>query len=1633
MAKITFKEIADFFEEGLHADVIDMEQVGDSKLYSAVYEFARTRDDAELYRRILQDKVSVMVNGEAKHPDTWAYIRVDDSTEITISPALRGEDAGRIGIIVGVALIAIGIGILASPIASKAFLGLSESLLWGTIAGSLIITGAGMALSGVAAKYFAPDLPGTPEKDEETTKTYSWSGIKSLARTGVPMPLLIGTHRLGGYIISLFTRARGNDSYLYMLLAISEGEIEGLCQHDDYTNAITTSNRFDVNYKDPAVFINEQPERNYTGVRWWFRNGLNLQDATKDQYDPTAQNIIPNFSDVRIQYDDGRDLVTLADGGIVYTTHTVVDRIEISLVAPSLYVVNQDPDTAEETPLLDHYVEYRLEYKKSSLPDFPQNWTTHTGTVSRASAQCLYAEVNNQGVITCGINAGTATKELCNNKVAANQHPCWNQDTATHSYSTQTFLNSVNYFNGQEYFSGLNKPSLVRVRITDIKEVATGTTARQVATCSSSTGKVSILKRVVTFEIWQNGAVRSEVVDINQVHIPDKYLMCKSELKEYEEEHGSYWDWHWITSWVSEVYWPTTFTYDFGGFKVTLNSPSTWKTYTYSNTNARRNYEFVFYSLETDAEEADWHRVGPAASRDPIYKWDEIDVSDSPDIYDIRLYRNGDDSEDPNLADTVKLHSVSEIVEDSLIYPNTALFGIEMLATNQLSGSPPNITLAAKGLKVEVPDVSSGNFEDCFWSEDNNRFENYAGSEVGWDGTTLITEYTANPAAHMRNIMLNERYGIGRYFNSGDINVASWVETIKDCHLIYDSYANEPYDWAGWWKGLSDDEEWSKRVEITPNTTFHGILPDTGQQGSVDTIAKDPAGRKVYSLAINGYDQWAYDLIQFYFRIKLEKPLEMGVEYTFEFTFQYETNPEYVSVRITHIADKIVPGKNPATHLFESDNETFTNHVISVSATATIPGITNLTFNIFSEAALASTPVINLFGELSDISIVPTQTNHAHFHSANGVVESSQAVDTFFTEFSHSFRMWLIALASQLYFKSNKDESPIHQVSDANIISSSFEQTFTSLASIPYLLDGQFSNQERDYEMSTRTAIVPMVEANKASRKPIGLKYVTELAKIERELKFQSNLLVNCNHTVMFSLSTEHLHATAGDVIDLYHTLPDWGSGQTGRILSFSSGPQEITIDSAYTFSSISTYNFAILYLDDDNVMQEADIDESAIIEGQELSTVILQTWPADPATDSVYIIGIKDTAVKKFRLLDVRRTEESQVKCRALIHVPEVYTNEDVTVVEDPIPYRPPDDHLIVIDSFEAIPLYGTALGDGILFKISAGGQNIDSFTIEYSESPDTGYTQLTTVDGGTYKTSTYYTNNLIKGLTYYFRCYGKNSIYTSKYRYYSVKITEAVNNPFMLPPTSVRLQGEDPNNNTFNSRDLSIEWNPVNIAGSSSYVEIAAGLAADANSVTQWEAGAVLRSATVFDPKYVYSFADNFADNGGKSTGVVSNFLVRVATISSDGKLMSPFSNVYTFTNQVPANVDGLASLSMVGGVSFTWDNSTEEDHKCYLVQTQVETDQPSSWFEHVNNDYIYQLSSSEVTKHGSNATVYVRVRDKDVFNQLSSSTAETSAQASGVGDSIFGFAVTVNIGSGQTTELYNGDFTSGGVTIG
>jgi len=269
--------------------------------------------------------ITVRVNGKTLHPLKWRNPLNDGDEVIIIQEvgfeAIFGAILGAIGITGG---IYIGGGIV---------------ITWATIA--TVVLAVAFIIYSYATAPKAPDTG----KGLNSSPTYGWDGLQMQVRQGVPVPIVYGEHLLGGNLIEAYISSDADKNYLNLLIALSEGPIEGIMKED--LSGVCTDPLVDK----PYILINDNLLSNFKDVTWDYRLGTHNQTQ------------IAGFGDICQTYSMAG--VKLTETPYVYTTvDSDVEAFELRIRAPSINIQYHGNGYPHTTSCL-------IEHKLHSA----ENWT----------------------------------------------------------------------------------------------------------------------------------------------------------------------------------------------------------------------------------------------------------------------------------------------------------------------------------------------------------------------------------------------------------------------------------------------------------------------------------------------------------------------------------------------------------------------------------------------------------------------------------------------------------------------------------------------------------------------------------------------------------------------------------------------------------------------------------------------------------------------------------------------------------------------------------------------------------------------------------------------------------------------------------------------------------------------------------------------------------------------------------------------------------------------------------------------------------------------------------------------------------------------------------------------------------
>lgn len=222
--------------------------------------------------------------------------------------------------------------------------------LWPIVIAVAVQVGIQLAIQAIIGKPKAPNFGTFGNGIDDGSPAYSWNGVQTTQDVGLPVPIVYGRHRVGGNVVNTFLSEDGDKSYLNVLLALCEGEINSVSGQE----------------------IKGQPIANFDGVSSEIRYGTNSQSVIKHFED---------LHDVRTS-----DFTLTKNNAQVYTTvGTDIEAVELYFVFPSgLFQQDENGDVREWT------VSIHIEYKLNSSGTWTDLGTINYTFKTRTTARRIY-------------------------------------------------------------------------------------------------------------------------------------------------------------------------------------------------------------------------------------------------------------------------------------------------------------------------------------------------------------------------------------------------------------------------------------------------------------------------------------------------------------------------------------------------------------------------------------------------------------------------------------------------------------------------------------------------------------------------------------------------------------------------------------------------------------------------------------------------------------------------------------------------------------------------------------------------------------------------------------------------------------------------------------------------------------------------------------------------------------------------------------------------------------------------------------------------------------------------------------------------------------------------------------------
>ena len=879
--------------------------------------------------------------------------------------------------------------------------------------------------------------------------------------------------------------------------------------------------------------------------------------------------------------------------------------------------------------------------------------------------------------------------------------------------------------------------------------------------------------------------------------------------------------------------------------------------------------------------------------------------------YNIKITRTTPEYTSFKKGGDLYLSGVNETVYENIAYRNSALLALKIQATDQLSGSIPNITVLTRGKKVLVPDLQISSvtqtYDDCYWDDTASTYKRIVDDITCTDTGNYVRQWSRHPIWCSRDFLTNSRYGLGEYIGASDFDTTAAV--------IEARYS---------WEMVTDFDSGTEH-------RFEMDLP-------ISRFMSAPSAKQMLSRCFRGNVIWSNGKY---------KPVIDRARTSIQLFNESNIYPE--TLKTTYLKASEIPNFVEVQHA--DPDRSYTINTIEVvdedEWTSTKP-LRQQTINAIgtvraSEALRTGRYYLSCGQEVTKVHEFDCDLDAVNCEPGDQV------------QVQNDLLAWGVG-------------GRVIEATSSSV-TTNIDITYTAAYTIRVRLsDGTLetktvtsvSNNNRTINISGTFTSTPIVDsvfsygATGVDSKPFKVKTMT--------LKDHNK----CSLILAEESANKYLDTTGVSLPDpKYTTLPNPAAS-----------PDNVTDLDLSEMSNKPGFYISFNIPQADTAFSYADVHLSMDNE---------KWWPYQTGitvNSNIEVLGTKPGQIYYVKVIAYNRL--------GLANLSPVTDNITITDVN----FIPPDINGLRLDGEATLnateftkkdakfvwrkgsltsgaghlPAGQETLGagewyDDVYYKywveIHVGGVQVRKEIIA-----DNAYVytfEKNLADNGTASNS------------FTFKVWGFNEAANKKSKN---PATLAVTNP--APATTTNLQVAGTGSTTvWSGRDVNITWD-INTDIDRDYYEVQ--VLSNGGITTR-------RTEKIQQNHYTYSYDMNSEDGNGTPVAIL---IFRVRTYDTFGNA-SGLAEI-TITNPAPASVSGLTATPFMKAMRFHWLGNTETDFYNYSIRHKVETDSWSDWQDYNGCEFFRTLTETEITDHGTDATIYFEIKAVDTF--VSESGTESSS---------------------------------------
>jgi predicted phage tail protein len=248
-----------------------------------------------------------------------------------------------------------------------------------------------------------------------------------------------------------------------------------------------------------------------------------------------------------------------------------------------------------------------------------------------------------------------------------------------------------------------------------------------------------------------------------------------------------------------------------------------------------------------------------------------------------------------------------------------------------------------------------------------------------------------------------------------------------------------------------------------------------------------------------------------------------------------------------------------------------------------------------------------------------------------------------------SFRGFMTWTNGEIKLRIDKPENPVQVFNMSNIVENSFNVVYRDRNQRPNSVEIQFANRDLNYDKDTillEDYNSIMTEGRRTSN--LALFGVSRSTQILRTGRYYLNQSAYVKRFIEFEAGLDAVHCEAGDVFVFQHDVPQWNEG--GRIVD--STATHVHFDHGITLGTAGVYQLMCQLTSDSVETRYIDPSISGYVHG----VTVTGAFGSIPPQYGKWIVGQTDVLEKKYRVLQLTKTDQEVMKIQALEYNENVY-----------------------------------------------------------------------------------------------------------------------------------------------------------------------------------------------------------------------------------------------------------------------------------------------------------------------------------------------------------------------------------------